>query len=505
MKKFAVRLCVSLCVATFSFTAFSETASELWGRQGEHWSHDSRLPDFSFAGYGYGEREIPQVDVVANVVDYGADGSDEADDSQAFLKAIEEAENGAILVPNGKYIITEILEITKPNLVLRGESKDGAVLYFPTPLQEIRPNWGATTTGDKTSNYSWSGGFVWIRGDWRNQTLAEISAPAERGGFEIEVDDVSSLEVGQWITVYQRDNDDNSLAYHLYSGDPGDTGNLKGRTRAELTARIEDISGKHLTLNRALRFDIELRWNPVVQAFNPSVMESGVENLTFEFPVTPYQGHFTEMGFNPIAINNAAHCWARNLLFKHVDSGLFISGWFCTIKDITFISERETERSRKATGHHGCTLSGNDNLFTGFDIQTRFMHDMTATHGAGNVFSNGRGVDICFDHHKRAPYENLFTNIDMGLGTRPWQCGGGAALGKNCGARGTFWNLRSERPMQYPPDRFGPWSMNLVAVNTDQEAVTDMDGKWFEVIPNNEIVPQNLHEAQLERRLAKKN
>jgi hypothetical protein len=43
--------------------------------------------------------------------------------------------------------------------------------------------------------------------------------------------------------------------------------------------------------------------------------------------------------------------------------------------------------------------------------------------------------------------------------------------------------------------------MNLVALETTQSSETTMDGKWFESIKHAEIQPQNLHAAQLRRRL----
>jgi hypothetical protein len=43
--------------------------SELWGKDGEAWTAAGRLPDFSFAGYGRGEKEIPVYKVGANVRD----------------------------------------------------------------------------------------------------------------------------------------------------------------------------------------------------------------------------------------------------------------------------------------------------------------------------------------------------------------------------------------------------------------------------------------------------
>jgi hypothetical protein len=43
--------------------------------------------------------------------------------------------------------------------------------------------------------------------------------------------------------------------------------------------------------------------------------------------------------------------------------------------------------------------------------------------------------------------------------------------------------------------------MNLVAVTTREPQVIEPNGKWLEVIDPQAIRPQNLHHAQLERRL----
>jgi hypothetical protein len=110
-------------------------------------------------------------------------------------------------------------------------------------------------------------------------------------------------------------------------------------------------------------------------------------------------------------------------------------------------------------------------------------------------------VDLSLDHHRQAPYANLFTDLDAGAGNRLWKCGGGAALGKHCGTRGTFWCIRSAKPLAYPPKGFGPATMNLVALETDQRPVTDPDGKWFETIDPDNIQPRNLYLAQKRKRL----
>jgi hypothetical protein len=478
--------------------------SALWGERGENWTPPSRLPDFSFAGYHHGEKALPKAPRGVSVKDFGAKGDGVTDDSQAFLDALAKVRSGAIEVPPGRYRITRLLEINRPNVVLRGAGPEKSILFFPTALNDIKPDWGATTTGERTSNYSWSGGFITVRGSLGSAKLADIIGSPKRGDRVLEVGSVAGLRVGQEIEVMQSDTPDNSLAVHLYSGDSGPVVNLKGRARTSLVARIEAIAGSRVTLNRSLRSEVRPEWKPQLRAFTPTVTESGVEDLGFEFPLTPYAGHFTELGFNPVALNGVAHCWVRNIRVVNADSGPFINGVFNTVDGVVLESARPVDK-QLCTGHHGLSLGGADNLLTHFEIRTRFIHDITVSgFCSGNVIANGRGMDLSLDHHRYAPHENLFTDLDAGVGQRLWKCGGGAELGKHCGARGTFWNIRSANPLSYPPADFGPPSMNLVALETVQLSETKPEGKWFEAIKPAEMQPQDLHEAQLRRRLVNK-
>ena len=498
------RILTTLFSAVFAAGAVAAT-SDLWGTNGERWSADSRLPDFSFAGYHCGEAPLPNVAPGISVKNFGAKGDGVTDATQAFLDALAAGKSGAIEIPPGRYRLTKILEIKRGGVVLRGAGPDKTFLFFPTPLQTIKPDWGATTTGERTSNYSWSGGVVWFKGSLGGKTLARITAEARRGENFLPVSATENLRVGQRVEIFQHDNADNSLAAELYSGDPGNTRNLKGSTHASLVCRITKIDGGQIHFDRPLRFDIKLQWHPQIRSFEPTVTESGVENLCFEFPDTPYAGHFTEPGYNAVAFSGVADCWARNLVITNADSGIFPNGRFCSIENIVFTSARKPDAALHCTGHHGFDAAGEDNLFTGFDYRTRFIHDISVEHcAAGNVIAGGGGVDLCFDHHVCAPYENLFTDIDAGAGTRLWHCGGGAALGKHCGARGTFWNIRSARPQKYPPGDFGPASMNLVALQTDLPSEKNLSGRWFEAIAPSAISPPDIHAAQLARRLGAK-
>ena len=103
--------------------------SKLWGKSGELWNPRGRLPDFSYAGYHMGEDPIPDVPAKLNVRDFGAQGDGITDDSQAFLQAIAEIDNGAIYIPSGRYKLTQVLDITKSNVVLQGAGVDDTVLF----------------------------------------------------------------------------------------------------------------------------------------------------------------------------------------------------------------------------------------------------------------------------------------------------------------------------------------------------------------------------------------
>lgn len=477
--------------------------SALWGEYGEKWTPQSRLPDFSFAGYHSGEKTPPRAAPVANVRDFGAIGDGVHDDTAAFIKAIGTTREGVILIPEGRYLITDILWIKKPGLVLRGEGPDRSVLYFTRGLQEVLPDMSATTGGRPTSNYSWSGGFVWIKGANRQDPIAPITSENKRGDQTIMLKHPAGVSVGQRVMVEVHDDGDRTLLDYLYSGDSGDVSNVRKDVKSVMVSRVQSVEGTRITLERPLRFDLRAAWTPVLKTYEPSVSECGIEDLGFEFPVTQYEGHFTEIGFNAIAVNQASDCWVRNVRIRNSDSGIFLAGMFCSADGIILESERPPDSASHSTGHHGLT-PGTDCLIENFDFRTHFIHDISVDNfSAGNVVKNGKGVDVSLDHHKKAPYENLFCNIDVGKGTVVWLCGGGQLLGKHCGARGTFWGLTADKVISPPKAAFGPDSMNLVGLQTGHPSVCEPGGKWIEVIDPQKLQPADLHAAQLKRRLGK--
>jgi hypothetical protein len=132
--------------------------SELWGRKGEKWDPEGRLPDMTNVGYMKGEEPIPDWPIGVNVVDHGAVGDGIHDDTQAIRDAIEACPpRHAVYLPNGTYKITGLIDVDKNYIVIRGEDRDRTILKFPMGLREA--------VGDPKINYTNWGSFLTLRGN----------------------------------------------------------------------------------------------------------------------------------------------------------------------------------------------------------------------------------------------------------------------------------------------------------------------------------------------------
>ena len=494
---------ISLSGCTIDFAVvpdFAPPTSKLWGLQGELFDPHGRLPDFSYAGYEFGDQSIPEYRSVTSVKDFGADGSDRRDDTDAFLRAISSIKSGAIEIPEGEYFISDIIEVQKPHIVLRGAGSGKTVLKITSTLNQLRPEIAATASGQPVSRYSWSGGFLWVQGKVVGRKRFEITQSAQRGDTRVVVSNPEKFARGDRVQIEQQADDAETLLVHLYAGQKGDTSKLRKQFAVQIQARVVSVVGNTLVLNRPLRWDIRPQWRPTIRISTPTVHHVGIEGMTIQFEPVEYEGHFSEQGRNAISFNGTTDCWVRDVVIENCDSGIFFMGMQGTLDGITLRSSRASKSGRM--GHHGISL-GSDNILTNFNIQTVFYHDITMTRlSAGNVIKNGRGTNLTFDHHKSANFSNLFCNIDVGTGTQLWKSGGGPSLGRHTGGWSTFWGIKADQPIAWPSASFGPDMMNLVGLYTVQPESISNHGKWFEVIDPEQLVPSDLHAAQLEHRRA---
>lgn len=480
--------------------------SKLWGRNGELWSPESRLPDFSMAGYRRGEEayRVPKQSV--SVKDFGATGDGRTDDTAAFRRALEAGAGKLIVIPPGRYVLTDILRVSKSNTVLRGAGPGRTVLVFSKPGVEIEPRISKTDGGEPTTNWSWAGGMIVVGGPMpRSEGAVKVAAEAKRGQKQLTLES-AVFRPGDEVMLTLNDDAEQSLVKYLYRNQ---TGNISGLNRWRIVQvfRVTNVSGNTISLDRPLRFDVRALWRPAVERFRPSVTDVGVESLSFDFPLRRYEGHFKEVGLNPVEIaRGAAHCWLRDITVRNADSGPYVFGFFCTVENIRLQADADRLSKEGHSGHHGISLQGNDLLCRDFAIETRFIHDLTVQSSVGCVFARGKAVDLCMDHHRWASYENLFTDIDAGKGTRLFASSGGGNRGNHSGAGATFWNIRAEKPSRCP--NWGIDAITIVALPiTGGESIaaalpspTAEQGRWLELIPPGQLQPPNLYEAMKARR-----
>jgi hypothetical protein len=455
-------------------------SSQLYGEEGELWDRAGRLPDFSWAGYRGGEA-LPDVRVVASVVDFGAVGNGRADDTAAFQAAIGATTGGALEIPEGDYLITDVLRIAHGDLVLRGAGQKRTRLVLPNSLTDVK---------GESAAWSWNGGFLWVEPTGAGEALTDVTAAAKRSERSLTVADGSVLSAGDLVVLRLTDDADASLGWHMHDEQavPGDCAYMDPIV-FRWPVRIASVDGDEITLEQPLRLDVRSEWTPQLHRV-PAITEVGIEDLGLVFPDVPYAGHLLEPGFNAIFFTNGvANSWVRGVTIENADNGVLMDklSKFNTVRDITL-------QGRK--GHHGINVAQSaDGLFRDITIRQAFMHSFTLDHrSSGNVAMRLRfdaeGLFI-LDHHKDSPFENLFTDIESQV---TFSNGGSTCAGHPAGARITVWNVAGP----VIPPWWGDVQMNVVGDLAVDELLTDR-AEWYE--PVDDLWPDNLSLAQRALRL----
>ena len=284
------------------------------------------LPDFSYAGYGFGLGTIPdEAGTIIDATTHGVIPDDGLDDTKAVLRALDAANavKGKVTLrfPKGRTQITEVLRITRSDIVLdgAGDGPGGSELFFPRPLKlidsssdfdelrqylvrekkyEVQPEHNINYL---FSEYSWGGGMIFVGPDRtrpasydpaldkRDRTLAKGVAGRQ---FErtLTVDDVSRLKVGDVLRVewFATEGKDSAILKSLY----GDTDLPIGshhwtspdRAVVAQSTRITAITGRRVTLGDPLLHDVRTD-QPAVLSEWQHLANVGIQNLRLQFQI----------------------------------------------------------------------------------------------------------------------------------------------------------------------------------------------------------------------------
>ena len=181
-----------------SSIVYGQTVAPLWEDfvQAKQNGTTSVIPDFSYAGYHFSKRPIPDVSKRRHfdVTDFGAIPDDNKYDDegiQAAIRAAEHApEGGVVFFPPGRFLICpdedrdKFISVSKSNIVLKGSgSGSGGTEIFQDKMR----------IGTKQ--------FQFKPDSTRGIPITTITRDAPRESFWIEVAGTDRLEVGQDIVI----------------------------------------------------------------------------------------------------------------------------------------------------------------------------------------------------------------------------------------------------------------------------------------------------------------
>jgi hypothetical protein len=456
------------------------------------------LPDFSYAGYGFGLAPIPaDPGTIVDVTDHGAIPDDGLDDSKAVLRALAAANavKGKVTLrfPKGRTQITEVLRIARSDIVLdgAGDGPGGTELWFPRPLklidqshdydelreylvrekkQQVEPEHNIDYL---FTEYSWAGGMIRVAPegsrpvsydagkDVRDPVLA-TGVSGEQFTRTLTVDNAAKLKVGdvvqlQWFSV---DGPKSQILKSLY----GDTDLPIGshhwtspnRPVVVQATRVAALDGKTVTLGDPLLHDIRAD-QPAVVADWQHLTNVGIQNLRLQFPEAPAFGHHLEQGYNGIYMTGVFDGWISGLTIDRSDSGILTdNAASLTISDITTTGDRRAHYSVHVGAVHNV-------LVKDLKVENPVVHPLSInTRSTRSVFLRAVvGRDAIIDQHSGSNHQNLFDQVEMHIDPKRdedgWHyqlwVGGGASYWKpGHGLYNTVWNAKLVMPGSIPAD-----------------------------------------------------
>ena len=458
------------------------------------------LPDYSYAGYGFGLTAIPsEPGTVINVTDHGVIPDDGKDDAKALLKALAAADSikgrVTLRLPKGRIQIGEVIPIERSDIVLdgAGEGAGGTEFYFPRPLKVVDKSSRENELRDYLkredkyqrepeqnidflfTEYSWSGGFFFIgpRGtrpvsydgsnDKRDPVLSSVLT-GKQFGRTLKVANPAALKVGQVIQLqwFADGGRDSQILNSLY-GDISKWNATQTDKSLELTigshhwtfpnrpivgqsTRIIAIKGSVVTLGDPLLHDVNAK-QPADIAKWHHLTNVGIQNMRLTFPDNPWFGHHLEQGYNGIYLTGLFDGWARNLVIHNADSGILTdNAASLTIANVTTTGEHKAHYSVHIGAVHNV-------LVKDLRVENPVIHPVSVnTRSSRSVYQRATVLrDAIIDQHSGSNHQNLFDQLTMtvqptqdatGQWVYPLWVSGGAPYWKpGHGVMNTQWNI----------------------------------------------------------------
>ena len=534
-------------MSAFALAPASAQYSPVWDDYAANPDAHPNIPNVSHAGYRGGAIDLPDGSGsgLFAVTNFGATGDGVTDDTDAVRAAIAAASaqvdsfpNGStVLFPSGTYRLTGPLLVHSDKIHLRGLGEDQTELFFDASLTSGYAELPGGDEGD--SGWSFSGGMIWFTDaervpyyddvptlssidiGFRLSLTRNVTSAASLGDRVIEVSSTSGYEAGDPIVI-EIDNDDDFSTLHHLLGDgewaqnymfvASRDGNVmpSGRSSWRVYHTIESIDGDEITLREPLRFDLRPEWDPEIRKPSQLRRDVGVSNMTIrlnrDYEWLRSVHHNQEVGFNGVAFTDTVDGFIEDVTILDTD-GIAVFMNYCKNITVHGVTVDATGPDREKQHHAFGFANSADCLVEDFEVRSWPLHGIYfGNFCVNNVYSRGVMHHGTFDYHKRLPYANVYTEIDI---INDGDSGGGTTSGPQMGARHVHWNIdlnRTSSSLVAQPDVMPAGALVGIQCATeaqplndeagDPEVLSDRVGPY--VAPPS---PPNLYEAQLALRL----
>lgn len=455
----------------------------------------SEVPiNFSFVGYGYGMKELPDVPVRITL-NAPADGADATAMIQDALDNVQTP--GAVLLKAGEYRIGSSLNIGRSGIVLRGEGESTVLKAVGTEKRVL------INMGNGTSRTVSAG--------------SDIVKNVPLGQMWVEVAKNASFKRGDRVAVYFKPNDlwISDLKMDMISG-ASTTQWTASDYEMYWEREVRDVDGKNVWLDCPVVLELDQKYAAAMSLKKISrnrIDECGIENL---YMVSEYDPQILDSDGNnvdenhawsAVMVKNAENCWIRDVKSAHFGLSLVELGLGARCVTVeNCLSTRPVsliDGSRRYAFHiskgelclvKNCTAEHDRHGF------------VTAKLTPGpNVFLDCvmKNAYAGVGPHQRWASGVLYDNCDGDLRLEVedrgnWGTGQGWA-----GVNFVFWNCRADKIVCQNPWIGGRnWSVGSVGLKSDgrshADGLTRPDGVW--ISHGSPVYPASLYRHQLDIR-----
>ncbi len=450
------------------------------------------IPDFSRVGYLWGDREIPELPVAAEL-EAPADGSDATELIQRALDALPSGR--ALLLRSGVYRVAGTIRLHTSGTVLRGEGSGHTVVVaagtVQRPLIVMGPD--APRRLDRT----------------RSAAVTDDYTPV--GRMYLTVDRPECFRPGDAVVIFRPGTAQWIADLRMDRIPPRPDGNPVAQWTPEAydlywERTVTEVSGRCVRLDNPVVMALDRRYGggELIACRRERISGCGVERMEL---ISHYASEEDERhGWTAVEIRAAEHSWVRDVTSRHFGFGLvdLADG----AKNITV--ERcvcHTPKSPIRGGRRYSFYFSGGELCLVRDCATdgaRHGYSSSVRVGGPDVFlrcSSLRAHDDCGPHQRWATgilYDNVTTDHLLRVQDRSWM---GTGQGW-AGANNVLWNCEAQTIVcQSPWVSARNYAIGCIGAKSEGPFTGRPDGVWRS--PGRHVEPQSLYERQLAGRRAR--